>query len=44
MATGVDEARELMLADPSVAAGRMVPDVFAWLIPDGLARFGPVIG
>ena len=40
MSCGTDEARELMLRDPSVAAGRMVPDVFVWLIPDGLARFG----
>ena len=40
MATSVDEARELMRKDPSVAAGRMVPDVFEWLIPPGLASFG----
>jgi hypothetical protein len=40
MACGVDQARELMLADPSVAAGRLEPDVFVWLIPEGLARFG----
>jgi uncharacterized protein len=40
MAVGVDEARQLMLKDPAVAAGRMLPDVFVWLIPDGLARFG----
>jgi uncharacterized protein len=40
MACGVDEARELMSRDPSVAAGRMEPDVFVWLIPEGLARFG----
>ena len=41
MGCSVDEARELMLRDPSVAAGRMEPDVFVWLIPDDLARFGP---
>lgn len=29
-----------MLGDPSVAAGRMVPEVFVWLVPPGLARFG----
>ena len=40
MACGVDEARELVQADPSVAAGRLAPEVFTWLIPPGLARFG----
>jgi uncharacterized protein YciI len=41
MATDVDEARELMSRDPSVAAGRLATDVFVWLIPLGLGRFGP---
>ena len=40
MATGLDEARELMKQDPSVAAGRMAADVFEWLIPPRLASFG----
>ena len=40
MSVAVDEARSLMQQDPSVAAGRMEPDVFEWLIPPGLARFG----
>jgi hypothetical protein len=41
MACGVEEARELMTGDPSVAAGRLAVDVFVWLIPVGLGRFGP---
>jgi uncharacterized protein len=40
VSTSVDEARALMQQDPSVAAGRMVPDVFVWMIPPGLASFG----
>jgi uncharacterized protein YciI len=41
MACDADEARELMQDDPSVAAGRLAPEVFVWLMPVGLARFGP---
>ena len=40
MSTSIEEARELMASDPSVVAGRIVLDVFSWLIPPGLARFG----
>jgi hypothetical protein len=40
MACSVDEARELMKDDPAIAAGRMLADVFVWMIPPGLARFG----
>ena len=40
MSTSIDEARTLMGQDPSVAAGRMVADVFVWMIPPGLASFG----
>jgi uncharacterized protein YciI len=32
----LEEARELVSRDPSVAAGRMAADVFTWLVPPGL--------
>lgn len=34
--TSVDETRRLMEGDPSVRAGRLVVDVFTWLMPEGL--------
>jgi uncharacterized protein YciI len=33
--TSVDEARRLSEMDPSVIAGRLVVDVFTWLVPAG---------
>jgi uncharacterized protein YciI len=40
-AVGPDEARALVAEDPSVRAGRLAGETFTWLIPEGLARFGP---
>ncbi|TME03638.1 MAG: hypothetical protein E6I71_09350 [Chloroflexi bacterium] len=33
--TSVEETRQLMEGDPSVRAGRLVVDVFTWLMPAG---------
>jgi hypothetical protein len=33
--TPVEETRKLMEGDPSVRAGRLVVDVFTWLMPEG---------
>jgi uncharacterized protein YciI len=33
--TSVEETRRLMAQDPAVRAGRLVADVFTWLMPPG---------
>jgi hypothetical protein len=33
--TSLDETRRLAEKDPSVLAGRLVPEVFTWLMPHG---------
>jgi uncharacterized protein len=37
----VDESRELMLADPAVAAGEFTIDVIPWYLPKGEIVSGP---
>lgn len=41
--TSVEETRRLMAGDPSVRAGRLVVDVFTWLMPPGLLGDRPAI-
>jgi uncharacterized protein YciI len=34
--TGLDETREILAGDPSVQAGRLVPELSAWMVPQGV--------
>jgi uncharacterized protein len=40
-AVPVEEASAIAARDPAVVAGRMAAEAFTWLMPPGLARFGP---
>jgi hypothetical protein len=39
--TSIDETRRLMADDPSVKAGRMMFDLFTWLMPSGALGDSP---
>lgn len=39
--TNVEETRELVAADPSIRAGRLVAEVMVWLTKRGVVTFHP---
>jgi uncharacterized protein len=40
MRTGIEETLAAVQHDPAVIAGRMRAEVFTWLVPEGMLRFG----
>jgi uncharacterized protein len=40
-AVPVEEAQAIAGRDAAVVAGRLTAEAFSWLVPPGLARFGP---